>query len=274
MTKLVNQSVKLKDASEMKSQHDDNAGVERPHSRAVVVQLLSTKVGKCLALAVDTRHEHVEGHLRKSEEPVNLPRFVVREGFRLYKIPHVSEKVSVALALGWRREFAVIEGGSNPHVVHEGWEADHHAAHTNGAAELMQARSVLWREELFRLHLVVELDDLPFALCVSVCLAIAVSIRVAVGVSVSVCMSISVGVSVALLLGLLLHITLVRLERLQEVLWLRRRLVSIGCKRLALRLPASRGLDEARAIGLSGLCMSATNARICTARVCNLESTH
>jgi hypothetical protein len=79
------------------------------------------------------------------------------------------------------------------------------------------------------------------------------------------------------LLGLLLLIAFAGSEGLQEVLRLRRRFVlavDIGCEGFALRLSASGGLDEAGTVRLSALCMSATNAHVCTVCMCNLQFTH
>lgn len=45
MTELVNKSIQLEDASEMENERDDDAAVERPHGGAVVIKLLSTKMG-------------------------------------------------------------------------------------------------------------------------------------------------------------------------------------------------------------------------------------
>jgi hypothetical protein len=93
VAELINQSVELEDASEVEGQHDDDAGIEGPHCGAVVVKLLSAQVRKRLALAVDSRHEHVESHLHQSKEPVDLPRLVGGVRFCFDQVPHVSKEV-------------------------------------------------------------------------------------------------------------------------------------------------------------------------------------
>lgn len=190
MAEFVNQSVQLEQSSKVQHQHNDDAGVERPHGRAVVIQLFSVQVGQSLALAVDTWHEHVECHLREAKEPVDLPRLVVGIRLRLDQVPHVAEEVGPALALDGRGELSIVESGSDPHVVHECRKHYHHGAHAECAAEFRNAGRVLWRKVLLRLDLVVEGDGLGG---IPVCVAVALHIDRA-------------------------HIA--RPERLGEVLWL------------------------------------------------------
>lgn len=209
MAKLINESVELEETGEVENKANHDAAVEGPHGGAVVIELLSTKVRQSLALAVHSRHQHIEGHLRESEEPVNLPGLVVGVRFRPDEIPHVLQELPPALACSARRELAVVEDGTNPHVVHECGEADHHGTHSQCSSKLLFALLVSRGKVLLCLKLPV----------IRACIGLAaVPVRCAIGVAVCVTIRMPVALEVVAGLG-------VGASDFHKVVRLRRRLV-------------------------------------------------
>ena len=58
------------------------------------------------------------------------------------QVSHMFEELLEALAWLSCGELAVVEGSSNPHVVHEQWEPNHHSCNTERASKIEVSRVV------------------------------------------------------------------------------------------------------------------------------------
>ena len=191
-TKLVNQSVELEEPRDVKSNGGGDCNVETPHARAVVGKLLVLEVRQRLALDVDSREKVIEDALRDAKDPVDGPRPAMRKGASVGELNEVLCKVEIRLVRRRARgEFAVVIVCANPHVPHEGREANHHHNHTGRTAKVKVRVCV----NLGVAALEPAVDDarlgcLGFG-CRTIGLSICIPIDVAVGVAIALASHVS-----------------------------------------------------------------------------------
>lgn len=141
-TKLVNGVVHGPDTSEVQNTQNGKGEVQADVGIAVVWELLVVGVGERLSVTPDTREETVASTLEDQVRPVPSPSLEGRECASVDVVEELLGESRPALSGDARREFAVIVGGTNPHVPHENGEADHHHGSSNGASKLEFARVV------------------------------------------------------------------------------------------------------------------------------------
>lgn len=142
-TKLINQGVQLEDAGDVEDDASNDGGVEGPDAGAVVHELLAAEMRQRLALGVDAGEEVVEDALSGTKDPVDGPGLFVRVGAGVCELEQVLCKVQPRLVGGCTRgKHAVVVCCANPHVPHEGREADHHH-HDTGSAAKVEVRAVV-----------------------------------------------------------------------------------------------------------------------------------
>lgn len=135
-SKLVQDGVEWKDASDVQNGGQGEGGVHTPHTRAVVRQLDIVLKRQRLSMAPNTWHEAITRHLKDPKDPINDPRFSTRKSTSVGEVGEVLEEITKTLAFLASWEFAVVVGCADPHVVHEQGETDHHGGNAEGAAEL------------------------------------------------------------------------------------------------------------------------------------------
>lgn len=133
---FIDHGVQLEDASDVKDHRQDNVEVPRPDRRAVVHQLLASLVRERSTYDLDPGEQHVAGHLKDEEDPVDPPRPERRERTLINQVTHMREKVQHVLSFRRTREFAIIVRGTNPHIVHQQRKPDHHGQYSQRSTKL------------------------------------------------------------------------------------------------------------------------------------------
>lgn len=99
-------------------------------------------MGEWLAIGSVSGKKTIAGTFKDEESPVYRPSLDRWESILVDDVSHVLRKLAKALSRLWCWEFAIIEGRTNPHVVHERWKSYHHACNTKGTTEVHVARIV------------------------------------------------------------------------------------------------------------------------------------
>lgn len=128
-SKFVDERVQLEQPGGMQGERNEDGGVPGPNGGAVIRQLLAPLVRKRTSLKGDSREEHVAESLKDEEDPVDRPCLEGRECALVHEVTEVGEEIGQALTLRRQGQLAIIVCRSNPHVVHEKWEPNHHGQH-------------------------------------------------------------------------------------------------------------------------------------------------
>ena len=141
-TELVDNIVQLEQTGEMQTQRHDDRRPPRPHGATIVVQPQPILVRQGLALGPDPRHQTVASTFEDGERPIHGPGFRRRPCAVVYHLGHAIEELSKRLPIHRPGKLAVVVSCSNPHVVHQSWEADHCRRHAPRASKLEMAGAV------------------------------------------------------------------------------------------------------------------------------------
>lgn len=141
-TKLVNGVVHWPDTGEVQNTQNGKGEVQADVGIAVVWELLVVGMRERLSVSPDTRKETVASTLEDQVGPVPSPSLEGGERASVNVVEELLGESRPALSGDARGEFAVVVGGTNPHVPHEDREADHHHGCSNGASKFEFARVV------------------------------------------------------------------------------------------------------------------------------------